>query len=185
MILSESDSDSCFNETLSSLCLNFSLVSFDKAENTTGLCRKSQSTMTYSSRGRTMTELILAVIFIGFLTGFVAVMCIGNYVRAKRAMERQRQRRLAHRLGQGGDESDFYVDGNEEYTASPRSNPSSASGGSSVDEHMHLLAGRPSNGRRQRIPELPRRRVAVEEQQMMGDLLLSESTRQAVNVMSV
>jgi len=30
-----------------------------------------------------------------FLIGFITVLCIGNYFRAKRAQERQRQRRLA------------------------------------------------------------------------------------------
>jgi len=33
--------------------------------------------------------------FTGFLVGFITVLCIGNYFRAKRAQERQRQRRLA------------------------------------------------------------------------------------------
>lgn len=32
--------------------------------------------------------------FVGFLVGFITVLCIGNYFRAKRAQERQRQRRL-------------------------------------------------------------------------------------------
>mmetsp|Transcript_3131 Transcript_3131/g.3627 ORF Transcript_3131/g.3627 Transcript_3131/m.3627 type:complete len:89 (+) Transcript_3131:86-352(+) len=36
-----------------------------------------------------------AVCFVGFLVGFITVLCIGNYFRAKRAQERQRQRRLA------------------------------------------------------------------------------------------
>lgn len=36
-----------------------------------------------------------AVGFVCFLIGFVAVLCLGNYYRALRAMERQRQRRLA------------------------------------------------------------------------------------------
>lgn len=35
------------------------------------------------------------MIFVGFLVGFITVLCIGNYFRAKRAQERQRQRRLA------------------------------------------------------------------------------------------
>jgi len=50
--------------------------------------------MTYRSRGRSLIELVLAVTFVGFLVGFVAVLCVGNYFRAKRAAERQRQRRL-------------------------------------------------------------------------------------------
>ncbi|KAL7571989.1 hypothetical protein ACA910_001646 [Epithemia clementina (nom. ined.)] len=50
--------------------------------------------MTYSSRGRSLTETMIAAIFGGFLTGFICVLCIGNYYRAKRAMERQRERRM-------------------------------------------------------------------------------------------
>ena len=38
---------------------------------------------------------VKAVCFVGFLVGFITVLCIGNYFRAKRAQERQRQRRLA------------------------------------------------------------------------------------------
>mmetsp|Transcript_37152 Transcript_37152/g.54655 ORF Transcript_37152/g.54655 Transcript_37152/m.54655 type:complete len:158 (-) Transcript_37152:489-962(-) len=60
--------------------------------------------MTYQSRGRSIVELILAVTFASFLIGFIAVLCIGNYFRAKKAMERQRQRRL-ERLGLGGNAS--------------------------------------------------------------------------------
>mmetsp|Transcript_12596 Transcript_12596/g.26671 ORF Transcript_12596/g.26671 Transcript_12596/m.26671 type:complete len:91 (-) Transcript_12596:381-653(-) len=51
--------------------------------------------MTYRSRGRSMIEVVLAVCFVVFLVGFITVLCIGNYFRAKRAQERQRQRRLA------------------------------------------------------------------------------------------
>ena len=36
-----------------------------------------------------------AICFVVFLVGFITVLCIGNYFRAKRAQERQRQRRLA------------------------------------------------------------------------------------------
>ena len=49
-----------------------------------------------------MTEVIVAVTFVGFLTGFVAVLCIGNYYRAKRAMERQKQKRIARLSGNAG-----------------------------------------------------------------------------------
>mmetsp|Transcript_2244 Transcript_2244/g.3426 ORF Transcript_2244/g.3426 Transcript_2244/m.3426 type:complete len:98 (-) Transcript_2244:245-538(-) len=51
--------------------------------------------MTYRSRGRSIFEVIVAVCFVGFLVGFITVLCIGNYFRAKRAQERQRQRRIA------------------------------------------------------------------------------------------
>ena len=36
-----------------------------------------------------------AICFTAFLVGFITVLCIGNYFRAKRAQDRQRQRRLA------------------------------------------------------------------------------------------
>ena len=34
-----------------------------------------------------------AIIFAGFLAGFIFYLCLGNYQRAKRAMDRQRKRR--------------------------------------------------------------------------------------------
>ena len=129
--------------------------------------------MTYSSRGRTLTEVILAVVFVGFLTGFVAVLCIGNYFRAKRAMERQRQRRLAKMTTTNNHMAATFVEGpfdthhhhhtddddNADIaTASPRS-----SNGSTVDEHLYLLS---SNNNNRPRPQLPRRRPPVE-----GDLL--------------
>mmetsp|Transcript_303 Transcript_303/g.527 ORF Transcript_303/g.527 Transcript_303/m.527 type:complete len:91 (-) Transcript_303:405-677(-) len=58
--------------------------------------------MTYRSRGRSIFEVIVAVCFTGFLVGFITVLCIGNYFRAKRAQERQRQRRLAKLANRGG-----------------------------------------------------------------------------------
>mmetsp|Transcript_1620 Transcript_1620/g.4440 ORF Transcript_1620/g.4440 Transcript_1620/m.4440 type:complete len:92 (+) Transcript_1620:456-731(+) len=51
--------------------------------------------MTYRSKGRHIVELIIAICFCAFLVGFITILCIGNYFRAKRAQERQRQRRLA------------------------------------------------------------------------------------------
>jgi len=72
-----------------------------------------------------------AVTFVGFLTGFVAVLCIGNYFRAKRAQERQRQQRLARLAGSSG-----LID-------SPRSHYSGSSAGlhssSASSEQQHLL----------------------------------------------
>ena len=35
-----------------------------------------------------------AITFAGFLAGFIFYLCVGNYQRAKRAMDRQRKRRL-------------------------------------------------------------------------------------------
>mmetsp|Transcript_17365 Transcript_17365/g.26331 ORF Transcript_17365/g.26331 Transcript_17365/m.26331 type:complete len:91 (-) Transcript_17365:234-506(-) len=62
--------------------------------------------MTYRSRGRSLVEVILAVCFTVFLVGFITVLCIGNYFRAKRAQDRQRQRRLAKLSEQGGGDYD-------------------------------------------------------------------------------
>lgn len=63
------------------------------------------------------------------MTGFVAVLCFGNYYRAKRAMERQKQRRLARLTGNAGN-GVMGVD-------SPGSNQSTASYYS--DEKQHLM----------------------------------------------
>lgn len=84
-------------------------------------------------------EVIIAVTFVGFLTGFVAVLCIGNYYRAKRAMERQRQRRLERlaRIGStGGPPS-----GENGSLESPRSHYSGISSVHSDGEKQHLLSG--------------------------------------------
>ncbi|KAL7481242.1 hypothetical protein ACHAW6_006916, partial [Cyclotella cf. meneghiniana] len=43
-----------------------------------------------------------AICFVAFLIGFITVLCIGNYFRAKRAQERQRQRREAKHASQTG-----------------------------------------------------------------------------------
>ena len=95
-----------------------------------------------------MVEVLLATIFVCFLTGFVAVLCIGNYYRAKKAMERHRQRRLA-RLSHGTGGNVESIFGAEH--GSPGSNFSATTSGESVaiDERKPLLA-QPS--------ELPRRR---------------------------
>lgn len=60
--------------------------------------------MTYRARGRSIFEVILAVCFVGFLVGFITVLCIGNYFRAKRAQERQRQRRMAKITSSGSNQ---------------------------------------------------------------------------------
>mmetsp|Transcript_56028 Transcript_56028/g.167734 ORF Transcript_56028/g.167734 Transcript_56028/m.167734 type:complete len:145 (+) Transcript_56028:280-714(+) len=86
------------------------------------------------SRGRSIVEVIVAVTFVGFLTGFVAVLCIGNYFRARRAMERQRQRRLA---GRDGDNLEA-----RSHFESPRSQYSVGSSlYSDGGEHQRLLEG--------------------------------------------
>jgi type II secretory pathway pseudopilin PulG len=121
--------------------------------------------MTYISRGRTITEVMVAVLIVGFLVGFVSVLCIGNYFRAKRAMERQKQRRLARLSSNGG----------QGIIDSPRSHQSSAtSGGGSVnDEQQYLLS---------RAPDPTRRRNKADE---TGDLLLMDENRHTANLMSV
>lgn len=106
--------------------------------------------MAHSSRGRSLKEVIAVTVFVCFLVGFVAVLCIGNFYRAKRAMERQRQKRLARLSSNGGNG----VVGVERFpSSSPKSFVSSSTRSS---EEIHLLSGntRPS--------EIPRRR-AVED----------------------
>ncbi len=41
-----------------------------------------------------MPSIVQAITFGGFLAGFIFYLCIGNYHRAKRAMDRQKQRRI-------------------------------------------------------------------------------------------
>lgn len=109
-----------------------------------------------TTRERSLWELITAAILVGFLVGFVAVLCIGNYYRAKRAMERQRERRLRATAGSTPYDS-------------PRSLHSSAteSTANTMDHNERKqLLGR-------QLPELPRRRGLnsfVNEEQ--HDLLL-------------
>jgi hypothetical protein len=106
-----------------------------------------------------------AVLIVGFVIGFVTVLCIGNYFRAKRAMERQKQRRLAR-----------FSNGGQGVVDSPRSHQSSATSGGSVqsEEQQYLLG---------KVPDHPRRRNNVDE---TGDLFLNnENTRQGVDLMSV
>jgi hypothetical protein len=111
---------------------------------------------------RSMTEVIIAVVFVGFLTGFVTVLCIGNYYRAKIAMERQRQRRLER----------YTISGGGGVNSSPKSNYSSGStrtsdGGSYTggglgigenhnmnphNENIHLLSAPPDIPRRRQPP---------------------------------
>ncbi|KAL7531624.1 hypothetical protein ACHAWF_003852 [Thalassiosira exigua] len=55
---------------------------------------ESKVIMTYRWRGRSSNEFMAAIIFAGFLAGFIFYLCVGNYQRAKRAMDRQRKRRL-------------------------------------------------------------------------------------------
>mmetsp|Transcript_59234 Transcript_59234/g.70677 ORF Transcript_59234/g.70677 Transcript_59234/m.70677 type:complete len:125 (+) Transcript_59234:158-532(+) len=100
--------------------------------------------MTYRSRGRSIFEVILAVMFVGFLVGFITVLCIGNYFRAKRAQERQRQRRLAklaaaanNHAGREGSfggtpRSTFSPTGSQTKTYSPESTFSPTGDGGSV-----------------------------------------------------
>mmetsp|Transcript_15767 Transcript_15767/g.34276 ORF Transcript_15767/g.34276 Transcript_15767/m.34276 type:complete len:168 (+) Transcript_15767:182-685(+) len=92
--------------------------------------------MTYRSRGRSMIEVAVAVTFVGFLTGFVVVLCVGNYFRAKRAQERQRQRRLANHFGSEQDGG-----GGGALPDSPRSQYSATSSAYTDEgpEHQHPL----------------------------------------------
>mmetsp|Transcript_7593 Transcript_7593/g.12029 ORF Transcript_7593/g.12029 Transcript_7593/m.12029 type:complete len:131 (+) Transcript_7593:251-643(+) len=118
--------------------------------------------MTYKSRGRSLTEILVAVTFVCFLLGFVAVLCIGNFYRAKRAMERQRQRRLARLSGHKNNG----VLGDQESSSSPRSTISGASSAHSEEQRNLLLGGiapfggggggiLPGGSRRRNVDEAP------------------------------
>lgn len=91
--------------------------------------------MTYKSRDRSLTEVLIAVVFVCFIVGFITVLCIGNYYRAKRAMERQRQRRLARLSGNAG--NGVVGLGSAD---SPRSTISGASSANSA-EHRNVMGG--------------------------------------------
>lgn len=108
--------------------------------------------MTYRSRGRSIFEVILAVCFVGFLVGFITVLCIGNYFRAKRAQERQRQRRLAklaNSASNGGRSSRSNATGNsmsrpdQGYAPSIGGDTNTSNGGGYEAPHMPANA---SNG---------------------------------------
>mmetsp|Transcript_16299 Transcript_16299/g.21440 ORF Transcript_16299/g.21440 Transcript_16299/m.21440 type:complete len:99 (-) Transcript_16299:270-566(-) len=83
--------------------------------------------MTYRSRGRSVFEVVLAICFVTFLVGFITVLCIGNYFRAKRAQERQRQRRL-QKVGQ--EAGSAHPTSSRSGYATDSSYPSAAGGGS-------------------------------------------------------
>jgi len=122
--------------------------------------------MTYHSRGRSIAEVIAAAIFVGFLTGFVAVLCIGNYFRAKRAMERQKQRRLARLAGGGGN-------GVVDYYSSPQSQTSTPASSTGEYDEKQLLLSKPA--------EVPRRRnqgISAGNGNGNGDLLNIEGSIQ-------
>jgi hypothetical protein len=98
-----------------------------------------------------------AAVFIGFMVGFVCFLCVGNYKRALRALERQRQRRLSRLGGAAGE--------------SPKS--STTSGSVDLDtERQHLLA--PS-----------RRRQVDNSSSDMESLLFKVDDRQAANLLGV
>eukprot|EP00934_Nitzschia_sp_Nitz4_P005987 Nitzschia sp. Nitz4//scaffold56_size114212//92655//93210//NITZ4_003965-RA/size114212-augustus-gene-0.87-mRNA-1//-1//CDS//3329554751//5977//frame0 len=116
--------------------------------------------MTYISRGRSLTEMIVAVALVCLLLGFVSVLCVGNYYRAKQAMERQKKKRMARLLGLKG------VIGVD----SPRSDHSTTSTQFNDDEQQQYLLQysqneQPQNSHRhQQLPLLQSaRRRNVEE----------------------
>ena len=65
--------------------------------------------------------------------GFITVLCIGNYFRAKRAQERQRQRRLAKLAGASGNAS--VAPGSVATGMYPND------GGMSYEAPSHIMAG--------------------------------------------
>jgi type II secretory pathway pseudopilin PulG len=97
------------------------------------------------SRNRSLTEVLIAITVVCFLLGFVAVLCIGNYYRARKAMERQKQKRLARLSGQSG------VVVGEDY--SPRSIISGGSSRSGEEQRNPLLSGMGTQPRRRNADE--------------------------------
>ena len=65
--------------------------------------------------------------FTGFLVGFITVLCIGNYFRAKRAQERQRQRRLNKQAAASQQAQTVPQPTNSSSLGSPRSSAPGAS----------------------------------------------------------
>jgi len=129
------------------------------------------------------------VVFVGFMVGFVGVLCMGNYFRAKRAMERQRQRRMARQSlhkansrgmtttalyhpddsGDGADRGDAVSpergggrrqqNGSETSTSSSSPRSAATSGGSTELTDEHLYLLHGHGSKNATIPELPRRRM--------------------------
>jgi type II secretory pathway pseudopilin PulG len=131
-------------------------------------------------RERSLLELIFATFLVAFLVGFVCVLCMGNYFRAKRAMERQRElrrRRLAMQQERGGHTNNH--NNSSHTTDSPRSLATESTANTdnqnnnNNNERKYLL-GQHQRGR-QPPPELPRRRGllnAVSDTSPTEDLLL-------------
>jgi hypothetical protein len=115
-------------------------------------------------RDRSLWELIFATFLVAFLVGFVCVLCIGNYFRAKRAMERQRElrrRRASSATNNNGSnttdsprslasESTANTDNNQNYNHNTVNN-----------ERKYLLGGGPPQQQQRGQPELPRRRAGL------------------------
>ena len=89
--------------------------------------------------------------FVGFVIGFVAVLCIGNYYRAKKAMERQKQKRIARLSGNAGNG----IVGAESPGGSTASSHFSGDNNNNA-EQQRLLGG--SSGGRNRAMGGPRQR---------------------------
>lgn len=100
-----------------------------------------------------------AVGFVCFLIGFVAVLCLGNYYRAKKAMERQKQRRLARLSGNAGNG----VVGLE--NSSPLSSNHSTASTQFHEEQQNLLMGNWTN-----TSSGPARRRQAGEDDLMLDV---------------
>jgi hypothetical protein len=128
-------------------------------------------------RDRSLWELILATFLVAFLVGFVCVLCIGNYFRAKRAMERQRElrrRRASSATNNNGSNT----------TDSPRSLASESTANTdnnqnynnqNNNERKYLLGGGLQQPPQRGPPELPRRRAGLlsgPSPSPMEDLLL-------------
>lgn len=143
------------------------LVAKEMADGASGGAADDTSHHQHMRRDRSLWELILATFFVAFLVGFVCVLCIGNYFRAKRAMERQRElRRRRANSSAGG--SGTNQNGSSHTTDSPRSLASESTANTDNQQNYHnvnnnerryLLGGGPPQPRGP--PELPRRRAGL------------------------
>ena len=130
--------------------------------------------MTYSSRGRSLNETLIAAVFGGFLTGFIFVLCIGNYYRAKRAMERQKQRRLARLSRANGSIDQETVNDGEFDDDEMGVESTSIKNMNTAGEQQSLLGKTHTDGTRQRKRE-PFHTTTTQYPLVEEDLLLNEN----------
>jgi hypothetical protein len=150
--------------------------------------------MTYQSPGRSMFVLILAAVFVGFSTGFLLVLCFSNYFRAKRAMDRQRQKRLARLSNGAGNgvvtESSVGVGAKNVILTSTLHNSSDASNSFEDDgnEQRRLMESQSKYSHQQHPQVAPTRRrnlADVEQDLMIFEKAETDHSQWTANIMSV